>query len=66
MTEPIKRPEIVTDEHLEYLDMLKQSGETNMLGAGAYLMMAFERINTEEARTILVYWMESYGERHQD
>ena len=57
------RPENVTDEHLEYLDELRDSGETNMFGAAPYLASTFG-LSTKEARSILVYWMESYSERH--
>lgn len=59
----VEKPEIVTDEHLEYLDDLRESGVTNMFGAGAYLEDEFS-IGRREARTILAYWMESFTERH--
>ena len=59
----IERPKIVTDEHLEYLDDLRESGVTNMFGAGAYVEAAFG-LDRRAARTILAYWMESFGERH--
>lgn len=56
----IKRPEGITDEHLEFLDDLRGSGATNMFGAGAYLREQFG-INREEASKILSYWMETFG-----
>ena len=59
----IERPAIVEDEHLEYLDDLRESGATNMFGARPYLMDAFE-MNGADARTILLYWMKSFSERH--
>lgn len=55
------RPECVTDEHLEYLDELRESGATNMLGARPYLMDAFPVLSEEEASTVLGYWMKSFG-----
>lgn len=58
-----KRPSIVTDENLEYLDTLRESGVTNMWGAGAYLREAFE-IEESDASIILGYWMETFSERH--
>lgn len=61
--EKVYRPEIVTDKHLEYLDDLRESGETNMYGAGAWLVGRFD-ISKAEARVILSYWMASFGERH--
>lgn len=32
------RPEIVTEEHLKFLDRLRESGATNMYGASPYLV----------------------------
>ena len=50
----------VTDEHLEYLDNLRESGVTNMFGAAKYVERKFA-LGRREARTILIYWMESFG-----
>lgn len=55
------RLEGITDEHLEYLDELRESGETNMFGAGSYLENEF-LISKTEARTILKYWMDTFGD----
>ena len=55
-----KRPELVTDEHLEFLDTLRESGVTNMFGAGGYIEKEF-CISKKDAREILKYWMESFG-----
>lgn len=46
-------------EVFEYLNELRDSGETNMFGAGAYLQVefGFSRI---EARKWLSEWMESF------
>lgn len=57
----MKRPKNVTNEHLEFLDDLRESGETNMFGAGSYLEVEF-RLNREEAKQILMYWMKSFGD----
>ena len=54
------RPTEVTTEHLEYLDGLRESGVTNMFGAGEYVEVAFG-VSKAEARTTLAYWMESFG-----
>lgn len=56
------RPAIVTDEHLEYLDSLRESGVTNMFGAASYVAEAFN-ISMKDARAILHYWMESFSAR---
>ena len=55
------RPEFICDEHLEYLDRLRESGETNMYGARIYTMREFDMIDSELAGNILTYWMESFG-----
>jgi len=60
----IDRPSIVSDNHLTYLDDLRESGVTNMFGAGEYLDRTFSELNRGESHTILAYWMESFGERH--
>lgn len=45
------------DEHKEYLDKLRDSGITNMFFATDYLINKF-RINYDEAKAILLEWME--------
>lgn len=59
MTTP--RPEVVEDMHLKYLDVLRDSGETNMFGAGTYLSEAFD-LDPAISRKILKYWMTSFSE----
>ena len=51
------------DEHLQFLDMLRETSVTNMYGAGGYIQDEFN-VPMVEARAILKYWMESYSERH--
>ena len=50
----IARPEFVEDYHLEFLDELRLSGQTNMFGAAPYLVEEF-LIDRKEAREILGY-----------
>lgn len=54
------RPVFVLDKHLTYLDNLRESGATNMLGAGAYIESEFD-LPKIVAREILSYWMETFG-----
>jgi hypothetical protein len=42
------------------LDALRESGITNMFGAGSYLQEEFG-LTRAEARAILVYWMQTFG-----
>ena len=62
---PEPKPDIVTQEHLEYLDDLRDSGDTNMFGAGAYLEYSFG-LTRKDARIILTYWMTTFSERHPE
>lgn len=64
------RPKFCTDEHLEYLDGLRESGVTNMYGAAKYLDVRFPDIrkgarnsfhSSDAAQAILSYWMDSFG-----
>ena len=47
-------------EAYTYLDNLRESGETNMFGAGTYVESEFG-ISKNEARELLTGWMEAYG-----
>ena len=51
------------EEYFEYLDALRESGVTNMFGAGSYLQEAFG-LDRYEARDILMKWMQTFSERH--
>ena len=44
----MERAEFITTEHLEYLDHLRESGETNMFGAGPYLQRDFPKLSKSE------------------
>jgi hypothetical protein len=50
-------------EYYEFLDELRESGETNMFGAGPYLREEFG-LGKREAREIVSSWMETFAERH--
>lgn len=43
----------------KFLDALRQSGVTNMLGAGEYLQRAF-KISKIDAKVVLGYWMRNF------
>lgn len=55
------RPEFITDEHLEYLDELRESGATNMFGARPYIEREFPELTSGQSSTILSYWMKTFG-----
>lgn len=58
----------VSEEHkkvmFDYLAELRDSGVTNMFGAGPYLESAFG-LDRYEARDILLEWMQSFQRRAQ-
>ena len=43
-----------------YLDMLRESGETNMYGAGAYLVREYG-LSKGDARKVLKAWMQDFS-----
>lgn len=59
-TNTTSRPDFVTDEHLTFLDKLRESGITNMMGAGRYIKEHFE-VDKKTSHSILSYWMETFG-----
>jgi hypothetical protein len=58
------KPEFVTDDMLEYLDDLRESGITNMFGARPYIEDEFPDLTSKEAGEVLIYWMYTFSERH--
>ena len=58
----MERPNCVEDEHLEYLDELRESGATNMFGATPYLIQNFPELSKSDAKKVLFYWMENFVE----
>jgi hypothetical protein len=60
----IERPATCTEDHLEYLDELRESGLTNMFGARPYLHDAYPELSKQESGDILVYWMKTFADRH--
>jgi hypothetical protein len=54
------KPVFVSEDHLKFLDDLRNSGETNMFGAAPFIIDRFG-CTKDEARQILSYWMQSFG-----
>lgn len=50
----------IKEEVHSYLNDLRESGETNMFGAGEYLELEFG-FSKYEARDALTAWMNDYG-----
>ncbi len=49
----------------DYLNDLRDSGETNMFGAGSYLVNKFG-INKSDASRVLSKWMDNFNEEGYD
>ena len=58
-----QRPEFITEDHLVYLDRLRETAITNMFGAAPYIQQAFG-LDADSARQVLAYWMETFSERN--
>lgn len=55
------RPDFVKEEHLTFLDDLRDSGVVNMFGAGEYIVYEFN-VDKATARQVLAYWMKTFGQ----
>jgi len=60
----MEKPEYLKEKYLLFLDSLRNSGVTNMFGAGSYLQDSFPELNKKEAGKVLLYWMKTFDERH--
>ena len=58
------KPEFITEEHMIFLDVLRESGQTNMFGATPYLQNEFIELDKYKARQVLMHWMETFEQRH--
>ena len=54
------RPDCVGNVHLEFLDNLRESGVTNMMGSPTYLREEFD-LTKQESYTIALYWEKTFG-----
>jgi hypothetical protein len=59
-----EKPEYLREEHLHYLDQLRESGVTNMFGAVPFVLLQFPDLSEQEAKQVLIYWMKTFGDRH--
>lgn len=48
-----------TKEYFNYLEILRDSGVTNMFGAAPYLQEQF-KLDRKTARDVLIAWMKSF------
>lgn len=62
----IERPTFITNDHLVFLDDLRDSGATNMFGARPYLLDEFTDLSDEQAKEIVMYWMKTFSKRNKN
>jgi hypothetical protein len=55
------RPVFCTNEHLRWLDDLRESGKCNMFGARPLLNEEYPELTDDQAGAVLGYWMTSFG-----
>ena len=60
----MSRPDFVDDDHLKFLDELRESGIVNMFGATPFIIDAFN-VDRKLAEKILKYWMDSFGKENR-
>jgi len=53
----------ITEEHLVYLDELRESGKVNMFGSIPYIQDEFN-VSVAQAEKILSAWMNIFTKRH--
>ena len=51
------------EEVFEFLDTLRDSGITNMFGAGPFIQEAYG-VKRFEAKELLLEWMQTFEDRH--
>lgn len=56
------KPAALIDQHLEFLDELRASGEINMFGARPYLAEHFA-LSKSDSAAVLTYWMQTFSDR---
>lgn len=61
----MEKPKSLIEDHLIFLDDLRESGVTNMFGARPYLLDKFPKLTEKEALEILSYWMKTFSKRHR-
>jgi len=66
MNENITKIKNTNEDYFIYLDILRESGITNMFGAVPYLLEEFPELSEENARKVLKNWMKTFSERHKE
>ena len=54
------KPSFIKDEHLRFLDVLRDDGKINMVGASEPLREIYDELSRSEAEQVLRFWMDTY------
>lgn len=63
MTKPVDLNDEFTKDIFQYLDDLRESGKTNMFGAGIYIERDWG-LSREDAHGFVKAWMENFGKEN--
>ena len=58
-----KQQELLSTKVFKYLDNLRESGVTNMLGVTEFITDTFN-ISKDTAKELLIEWMQTFNQRH--
>ena len=58
----MKNYTVEKDQYFKFLNELRESGITNMFGAGPHLEDEFPELNRQEAKEVVLEWMSSFDE----
>lgn len=65
METKILKPDFITEDYLEFLDCLRDSGRIKMPGARPYFQKTFAELSYKEASEIITYWMKTFSKRNK-
>lgn len=58
----MNKTDVDKEQVFVYLDALRESGATNMFGAGPYVEQEFN-VDRQTARELVLEWMKTFGSR---
>lgn len=59
-TKATEKPHSLTDDHIDYLNMIRETGTTDTFETAMHLCSAFADLNKNEAPNIVSYWTDTF------
>lgn len=59
-TKATEKPHSLTNDHIDYLNMIRETGTTNPFETAMHLCSAFADLNKHEAPSIVSYWVDTF------